>query len=230
MPYADYPLLLRPPDEAKLWRYMDIAKFVALLEDKALYFPSVETLNELDPFEGAVPKGWAELVNIAHGKSAKESLGESNRARRFFFVSCWHRNEQESAAMWRLYLKSDEGICVQSTVGRLIRAIRDSEHEINISDVQYMSYEKGALISPHPVVQMMWKRKSFEHEREVRAITNDRASTGIHVPVDLSDLIETVFVAPACAPWVRSLVEKVLKRYGVDAPVKQSALDAKPLY
>lgn len=35
----------------KLWRYMDLAKFLALLEDRALYFARADKLG--DPFEGA---------------------------------------------------------------------------------------------------------------------------------------------------------------------------------
>ena len=34
-------------------------------------------------------------------------------------VNCWHINEHESAAMWDLYLKSNEGIAIQSTYQKL---------------------------------------------------------------------------------------------------------------
>ena len=44
------------------------------------------------------------------------------------------------------------------------------------------------------------------------------------------ELIENLFVAPSCPPWIQELVEKVLQRYGVGAAVVQSALDAKPMY
>jgi hypothetical protein len=41
-----------------------------------------------------------------------------------YFVNCWHMNEHESAAMWRLYSQADEAICVQSTFARLADAVQ----------------------------------------------------------------------------------------------------------
>ena len=40
-----------PASDAKLWRYMDFTKFVAMLNNKALYFCRLDHLG--DPFEGA---------------------------------------------------------------------------------------------------------------------------------------------------------------------------------
>jgi hypothetical protein len=41
---------------------------------------------------------------------------------RYSAINCWHTNEHESAAMWKLCLKSDEEIAVQSTYEK----VRDS--------------------------------------------------------------------------------------------------------
>lgn len=38
-----------PDDDAVLWRYMDLAKFVSLLKDKALYMTRADMFE--DPFE-----------------------------------------------------------------------------------------------------------------------------------------------------------------------------------
>ncbi|WP_408591775.1 hypothetical protein [Novosphingobium sp.] len=50
-------------DNTILWRYMDIAKFCALLTQKALWFSSVEFLAESDPYEGRLPD-----ANYAHNR------------------------------------------------------------------------------------------------------------------------------------------------------------------
>jgi len=42
--------------------------------------------------------------------------------RRYVFVNPWHKNEFESAAMWKLYLKSEEGVAIRTTVERLKHA------------------------------------------------------------------------------------------------------------
>ena len=40
-------------DDNPIWRYMDLAKFICLLKDRALYFPNSASFE--DPFEGSVP-------------------------------------------------------------------------------------------------------------------------------------------------------------------------------
>ena len=50
-----YPIANRQPDsDAFVWRYMDILKFIDLLQTKCLYFPRLTELN--DAFEGCAAK------------------------------------------------------------------------------------------------------------------------------------------------------------------------------
>lgn len=48
------PPFFKPPANAlvRVWRYMDLKKFVWMLDNKALYFPRVTTMN--DPYEGTI--------------------------------------------------------------------------------------------------------------------------------------------------------------------------------
>jgi hypothetical protein len=39
--------------DVKIWRYMDLAKYVAILQQRALSFPRASTLLKNDPFEGS---------------------------------------------------------------------------------------------------------------------------------------------------------------------------------
>ena len=53
MPYQAHPSFTEPePGTARLWRYMDLAQFLLILEKEELFFPSVATLAEADPYEG----------------------------------------------------------------------------------------------------------------------------------------------------------------------------------
>jgi hypothetical protein len=88
----------------------------------------------------------------------------------------------------------------------------------------------------------MHKRRSYEHEREVRAIFQDwpegleepqeeQNHPGRFIAVDLSHLIRQVYIAPAAPAWFGSLVQAVTKRYGLpEVIVTQSELDAGPVY
>lgn len=118
---------------AKLWRYMDLAKFISLIGKKKLYFASLESFEDI--FEGAKGiierKGiWNEFYteflewairtppegntrdltdeyvekNAAMILSNLERVGVSER--KDIFVSCWHCNQYESEAMWNYILQT----------------------------------------------------------------------------------------------------------------------------
>jgi hypothetical protein len=48
--------------------------------------------------------------------------------------------------------------------------------------------------------------------------------------VDLSALVERVYVSPTAPSWFNNLVAAMTKRCGYDFPVNQSALAAAPLF
>lgn len=61
MPVVPHPSFAEPPERAVLWRYMDLAKFCALLTGGQLWFPTAEALATDDPHEAILPPG-----NYAH--------------------------------------------------------------------------------------------------------------------------------------------------------------------
>ena len=90
---------------------------------------------------------------------------------------------------------------------------------------------------------IMHKRKSFEHERELRAVfwEKDNRSdahpyktriepAGLSIEVDLSSLIETVRISPAAEPWLAKVIEEATEKYDLHVAVLQSALSESPLY
>ncbi len=50
MPYQKSPYFKTPPKCKKIWRYMPIDKFMAMLSEESLYFPNVYSFN--DRYEG----------------------------------------------------------------------------------------------------------------------------------------------------------------------------------
>lgn len=241
-----------PEDEnAPIWRYMDFTQFVFLLEKQRLHFTRPDQFG--DRFEGAVPRRHREMLEEEYAKSnfAKPQATTANHAhmRKMACVNCWHANSHESVAMWQLYLKSDEGIAVRSSYARLTKSFDCSkELAIHAGMVRYIDYEHDDLEGGNLLSGLMHKRKSFEYEREMRAVAygvyveerEGHYSTGItgrvfdpsglEVPVDLSNLIEAVYVSPIRQKWFTSLVESVVKRYGWGFPVRQSDLAKDPVW
>jgi hypothetical protein len=245
--------------EIKIWRYTNFAKFASLCYSRSLFFSRATMLG--DPFEGSTPQAnLDELERVRTERHTDPLLGEwrsatdeqltqvaslSSVTRRLevskFFVNCWHMNRHESAAMWRLYSLADEAICVQSTFNRLANALPDYA---NAGEVSYLDYEMQTIADGNVFNFIMAKRRSFEHEHELRAVIWERSSAelggneirnratpvGITVPVDLSQLTEAVYISPTSPAWFAEVVQQMLETQKLNVPVTQSSLARTPVF
>lgn len=235
-------LLFDVPDEhTTIWRYMDFTKFVSLLDKKALYFTRSDKFD--DTFEGAIPKltikaREAEVLGL-ETHLAEETLKVmsqgSRKVREWIFVNCWHINTIESAAMWEQYGQKNKGIAIQSTFARLRDSLSSSNHIMHIGMMNYIDYAKDMIPDGNAFHALFCKRRSFEHEHELRAVflkpsvTNDSPS-GLDISCELNILIDKIFVSPESPNWYRQLVNSILQKYGLDREAKRSKLDEDPFY
>jgi hypothetical protein len=232
------------PNDAKVWRYMDFSKFTLFLENKALFFCRSDKLG--DPFEGSYP-----TINIKNRpKDAWEKLIRDvhREIRKFILVNCWSNNDCESAAFWKLYTNCNEGVALQSTFGRLQRCFgSEGSESVKMGKVNYIDFTKDSfdeekcLFSPYA-----FKMKSFEFEREVRAVmikapehvkhwedlinTHPVFDVGGYISVDLDILLENVYVAPMADFIFRNKVEATLKRHNINSTPKWTDLHNEPIY
>lgn len=266
MPVIDHDALISPDDNLTIWRYMDLSKFESLLRDQALFFCRSDKFS--DPFEGSVPRKESEgrireqkRTSLFHFKkkiSDKEALKSSRsigdlhrRFRRSLVVNCWHINDGESDAMWRLYLKTNEGVAIQSSVERLRQSFERNEEEVFISKVRYLDFENDIWHheTEYPVTSynlfspIIHKRNAFEHEREIRifqqindAVDNDEFwgnmpnQVGKSVVCDIDALFDKVILPPTADDLVASRVRSTLENYGLDKPLEKSKLNEEPYY
>lgn len=232
---------------------MDFTKLVSLLDSQRLFFARADTFD--DPFEGSWP-----LVNWVLQQQVPPDITEDEREAyaklnetlrplykavpRFTAVNCWHMNNYESAAMWKLYLKSDEGIAVQSTYSQLRDSIIDDE-TVYLGTVSYIDYTSEWIVNAQNLMSpFVHKRKSFEHEQEVRAlvskmpgsnangmdITQETIPGGLKIRVDIEKLIEKIYIAPSAPNWLAELTHAVVHKYGFNFEIVQSNLAAKPIF
>lgn len=247
-----------PERATRLWKFMDISKFLSLIQRNELYFRRADCFD--DPYEGAkgIKKNetiWdeaykeylKELVKSAKKFTGKEipdeeaqeqslkllnQLKENGKSwRSKSFVCCWHANEFESEAMWNLYTNdSKQGIAIQTTYNNLYLAL-DKDPDIYTGYVNYIDFSKQfASIND----TLFYKLYSFAHEREVRSVihefSNQDSSTGIYKPVDLVCLIENIYVSPTSQSWFYDVVKNIVEVYGLKKPVLQSTLNEEPFY
>lgn len=242
-------------EETNLWRYMDLARFVSMLQSRSLYFPSVSQLAKTDPYEGRFPyRQAAALTDPKAWKIKKEdehSFTEEQRikllqgvANRFIpdregtalfhtFVSCWHANTGESDAMWRLYTLQGQGIAIRTTFKSLRTAIEGDARTIYAGRVKYLDYGWHSIDVEDEVHVVFHKRGSFSHEQEVRLAyqieEGKREALGppcITVPLDLATVIEQVFVSPKTPEWVVDVVAGLVGQYGLN----ENIVSQSPLY
>lgn len=176
--------------DTKIWRYMDFTKFVKMLRSDSLYFARADLLG--DPFEAAYTRPMEKEYSAALAYSTQEINrlcttqeeirefmenglrvfldAQAKEGSKSFYVNCWHINANESAAMWKLYMKSDEGVAIQSTVGRLIESAKQSTENIYIGEIQYIDYNNDSFSSWNGFNAIVRKRQSFAHEQELRAV------------------------------------------------------------
>lgn len=233
-----------------IWRYMDFTKFVSVLETNSLFFARADCLG--DAFEGSYPKLNHQVRPIVRRHTYKgapeemlhdiEQFDRKHFAwqRQWTFINCWHMNPSESAAMWRLYAKSNESVAIRSTYRQLAEQL---DNKTCLGVVKYIDFEHALVPEGNMLTPYVHKRLSFAHENEARAIFLDLPTKnhesdfdaappdgGIFKSVALSSLITDVFVAPTSPRWFLALVEQVCQRYKLAKPVRQSSLDDRPLY
>jgi len=249
--YSLHPFFLLPENAAVVWRYMDFTKFVSLIDTNALFFPRADHLS--DRWEGAYTQENLRrrqlMVEEIKGTESQDMMEDLSRLYRSLplhtFVSCWHLNEVESDAMWQLYASRGEGIAIQSTFERLVGSFQSDENsmfDVFVGKVRYLDYARGVFPEGNSFLPFLHKRSSFEHEHELRAVIQPISpgrsplaeaapfADGLLVNVDLRLLIQNIYVAPTSRAWFTTLVEKIARKYGVEAPIRQSALQRDPLY
>lgn len=139
-----------------------------------------------------------------------------------------------------------EGVAVKSTFKRLKDCFAKTIQRVFVGMVRYIDYKTERMPGGLVFFPALHKRKSFIYENELRVIYWDtdlmikayeagedvtkKAAPGVSIPVDLTTLIESVRVAPTCPLWLESLVDGVIKKYGLAIPVERSALESEDIW
>ncbi|UOV01697.1 DUF2971 domain-containing protein [Pseudoxanthomonas mexicana] len=233
-----HPAIDTPADETILWRYMNLERFLALLHARALYLARLDSF--VDPWEGVWPNTVVQALKSEAGEFSHYGtiLEAAAKLKYGSFVSCWHASSTESAALWDLY-SGKSGVAIRSTVKALKRAL-SFPASFFIGSVRYLDFDKEAVPVGNMLVLPFLKRKSFEHEKEVRVLYWDpkrvdwnnpeAGESGIAMEVDPAVLIDEVYLSPASPDWLLKPLEELCVKFGFDVPVIRSSLYDKQVY
>lgn len=219
-----------------LWRYMDLARLISLLETKAIWLARADTFR--DRHEGRFPNEMRRLMEKAYASFPDNDPSPVKDADDFqdyllknTFISCWHKNIEENMVMWEIYGRDTNAIALQTTVGRISKSIDSSGlggHSLLLKPVVYERSEDvhGELLYEECFFR---KRPHFAFEEEVRISldTYSRANpikdtpNGYKLPVLVDDLIESIYIHPDSSDWFVDVVNSITKNYAVHAEVKR---------
>jgi hypothetical protein len=250
MPYvsqyrATHESFPQPEDGSiKIWRYLDLPRLVALLMRNQLPLTRVDLLK--DEFEGSVTKGVYEAWKV-NPRNAEMFARARPQFKRMVYVSCWHANNGESEAMWRLYCGEREGIALRTSYETLDRLLPTAAF---LGKVTYVDYKSDGRLpaDANVLTPFMYKRQAFEHEHEVRVAVwlhamlialgktpdqfpSDEPET-IGLDWNIDQAIENVFVSPYAPEWYRDVIVGVLEKFApaLVSRLLWSNLKGVPLY
>jgi hypothetical protein len=212
-----------------VWKYLDLSKFLDLLMSRKLFMSRSDKFE--DQYEGTFSEPtYEEIKKLSVNNPEFLHYYKSHREK--VVVSSWHINEYESFAMWQIFTQNNEGLAIQSTIGRLQKALKP---EINFSqfigEVNYIDYKKEYIPFDDMFFPFMFKRKSFQYEREVRIISdltenNIKINDGLKIDVDINQLIEKIYIHPKSENWYKKLVIELVSKLDYTIEIEKSDLES----
>ena len=177
--------MLEPPGSSRIYRYLTFAKFLSMLELRALWMCRLGKLE--DDFEGTLPskvrelltneaQTWKKTFTDPRLQHQLDEMPDRNvlNGRAMLVVNCWFMGESESEQMWKRYSTLDEGLAIRSTVDRLGKAVLFWDETTQIGRVQYVDFDEYEMDLYHgnqADERAMLKRKDYSYENEVRLAT-----------------------------------------------------------
>ncbi|KAA0010761.1 hypothetical protein F0A17_16220 [Billgrantia pellis] len=268
---------------AIIQRYMDLPKFVNLIQTNSLYFSKMSAFEDAleggltvsDFFKtsnmisildiavnGALPPAnedaVARVARLEGLESKKKEIEKRqfhtpfgsypcDEAERLFpackewlYVSCWHQSEHECAAMWKLFGRDKNSVCIFSTIERLEASIVPDPtcDMLKLWQVNYIDHSADTF-SVNPIDPFIAKSKPYAFEREFRVVSwNSRKNlltspkndeSGRLLKVNLEEMIHKVVVSPHADPWFKSTIKQLCEDAKVNVIVEDSVMGMQPI-
>jgi len=170
-----------------------------------------------------------------HGNDVENVINlkrqQSREQQRQFFVNCWHINDTDSDAQWKIYGNSPSSVAIVTSYERLCESIEDPK-DIYGSEISYFDYSKHQTPDGNVFWPVICKRNAFIHEREFRLIHWDyhlknesSIPPGMCIKVNLEKLLKEIIVSPFTESWFLDVIKDFLKQNNLDSiPVSKSNL------
>lgn len=163
-------VLFAPTDKSVLlWRYLDLARLIALLGDKKLHFARADVFQ--DTHEGAITARMAQTLEaqLSDRVPLRLKLSEFRKQlKECMFISCWCMGPSESEAMWKLYCGDKYGLAITVTYEDIEASFTGPGFVT--APVNYLDYRNQGFPQDNLLYPFFHKRLELAHEKEVRIV------------------------------------------------------------
>jgi hypothetical protein len=227
----------------QLWRYVSADRFAWIIQQGTIYFAAATQFD--DPFEGAVAVLPPEFPTDPRYREPDHAERAFRELKRLTKISCWHRADYESDAMWKLYSAQGKGVAIRSTPERIAAALRpfrlDPAYEAEDlwgGPVRYVDLLQTRLRTGM-LERFFYKHRAFEWEREFRFSISLRTAEefgvpvperGIEVSVDLSTFVQHVLIGPMLEQTDSEKIIQQTRGAGLGDRIAKSSLLGTPRY
>lgn len=256
IPDSFAPPIFYPKSNYQIVRYLDISKFISILQKGALFFCRLDIMQ--DHFEGSIPSReyqyrW-DFIEGLHRKDSnfkKKTVEEiqldvknlyitNERIKSVTCISSWNISNSESAALWKIYLDFKQGIMIVSKISSVISAFNQTKEDILMSETKYIDYENETFSGLNTITPIIHKHRVYEYGKELRLIhtlpyesgtrydwSKEQVQTGKYLKVDVNSLIDTIIISPYAEKWFTELITDLCKKYNLNKPILESEFATK---
>lgn len=116
---------------------MDLTKFLDLILYQRLYFNRSDNFE--DKHEGELDRRSREWLSRNIFNKTLATPLKNDEAKCEYFINCWHQNDYESAAMWKIYGIIPDAIAITTDLDKLYHNL---SKKISIKKVTYYDEKK----------------------------------------------------------------------------------------
>lgn len=228
--YKIHPEVKTPETSQEIWRYMDLWKFLDILDNSRMYLSQASQFE--DKLDGRIPVHGIKSVGTEHPLKQIDSFAESS-LKRSHYIGCWSSEAKETYPMWKVYSDYKTAVAIKTTVGDLIKSISEEEKNIYIGKINYINPHGSYQFRGNTLQFFFEKRDYFSFENEIRILTTlsyeDNRKLlelppGIFIKTNSEILIKEIKLAPLAGDSFKKLVELKLSSMGLDIPVSFSEI------
>lgn len=228
--YKKHPDIKTPDLTQEIWRYMDLWKFLDILDNSRLFLS--QAMQFEDKLDGRIPNHKVKLLDDKHLLKQLDDYSAFS-LKRSNYVNCWSSEVSENYHMWKVYSDYRTAVAIKTTVGDLINSLSEEEKNIYIGKINYVDPNKSYEFNGNAIQFFFEKRVYFSFENEVRVLTSMRYNnsrdllelpSGTFIKIKPEIFIKEIKLAPLADESFKKMIELKLSDLKMKIPIKFSEI------